>query len=79
LKFEVTRVNENRLDIEMSGKLDSTQMGHALDVLVGRAEGIENGRMLYEVVDYRLPSLGARRLEFSRLPRWRGLCMSSRQ
>lgn len=66
--FKVTRVSENRLDIEMSGKLDSEQMEIALDELVNKAEGIENGRMLYDVIDYHLPSLGAIRLEFSRLP-----------
>ncbi len=66
--FKVTRVGENRLDIEMSGKLDSAQMKTALDELVEKAEGIENGRLLYDVVDYHLPSLGAIGLEFSRLP-----------
>ena len=71
--FKVTRVGENRLDIEMSGKLDTVQMGKALDQLVDKAEGIENGRMLYDVIDYHLPSLGAIRLEFSRLPAMLGL------
>ena len=66
--FKITRVSENRLDIEMSGKLDTRQMEKALDELVENAEGIENGRMLYDVVDYHLPSLGAIGLEFSRLP-----------
>ena len=32
--FKVTRVNENRLDIVMSGKLNSEQMKNALDELV---------------------------------------------
>ena len=71
--FKVTRVNESRLDIEMSGKLNSEQMGNALDELVNKSEGIENGRMLYDVVDYHLPSLGAIGIEFSRLPSMLGL------
>jgi len=66
--FKVTRVNESRLDIVMSGKLDSAQMANVLDELVSKSEGIENGRMLYDVVDYHLPSLGAIGVEFSRLP-----------
>ncbi len=66
--FKVTRVNENRLDIEMSGKLDTEQMKKALDDLVSKSEGIEGGRMLYDVVDFHMPSLGAIGLEFSRLP-----------
>lgn len=71
--FKVTRANENRLDIEMSGKLNSEQMKNALDELVSKADGIENGRMLYDVVDYHLPSLGAIGIEFSRLPSMLGL------
>jgi hypothetical protein len=66
--FKVTRVDENRLDIEMSGKLNSEQMEKALDELIEKSEGIKNGRMLYDVVDYHLPSLSAIALEFSRLP-----------
>jgi len=71
--FKVTRVNENRLDIEMSGKLNSEQMENVLDELVNKSEGIEKGRMLYDVVDYHLPSLGAIVIEFSRLPSMLGL------
>jgi len=71
--FKVTRVGENRLDIEMSGKLDSAQMGKALDELVEKSAGIENGSMLYDVVEYHLPSLDAIVLEFSRLPSMFGL------
>lgn len=66
--FKITRVDENRLDIEMSGRLNSEQMETALDELVEKSEGIGKGRMLYDVVDYHLPSLGAIVIEFSRLP-----------
>ena len=71
--FKITRVSENRLDIEMSGKLDSVEMEKALDDLVEKSAGIENGKMLYDVVEYHLPSLGAIGLEFSRLPSMFGL------
>lgn len=66
--FKVKRLGENRLDIEMSGKLNSEQMEQVLDELIYSAQGIENGRMLYDVVDYQLPTLGAIRIEFSRMP-----------
>jgi hypothetical protein len=66
--IKITRSGENRLDIEMSGKLDADEMTKVLDELVSRSEGIENGQMLYDVVDYHLPSLGAIVIEFSRLP-----------
>jgi hypothetical protein len=71
--FQIERVSENRLDIEMSGKLDSEGMAAALDELVEKSEGIENGKMLYDVIDYQLPTLGAITLEFKRLPKMFGL------
>ncbi|TVZ42041.1 SpoIIAA-like protein [Alteromonadaceae bacterium 2753L.S.0a.02] len=64
----VERVADDRLDIAMSGKLDSDGMRVALDTLVESAEGIENGGMLFEVIEYNLPSLGAVAVELSRFP-----------
>jgi len=66
--FKVTQNGVNRLDIVMSGKLSSEDMKIALDELVSKSQTIENGNMLYDVVDYHLPSLGAIVIEFSRLP-----------
>ncbi len=66
--FKVSRVGENRLDIEMSGRLNSSEMEKALDELVAESEGIKNGQMLYDIIDYHLPSLKAIGIEFSRLP-----------
>ena len=40
----------------------------ALDELVSKSQNIENGKMLYDVIDFHLPSLGAIGIEFSRLP-----------
>ena len=57
----------------MSGKLDAEEMKIVLDELVSKSENIENGKMLYDVVDYHLPSLGAIGIEFSRLPSMFGL------
>jgi len=71
--FKVIQNGKNRLDIEMSGKLDTEEMKIALDELLSKSENIENGKMLYEVVDYHLPSLGAIGIEFSRLPSMFGL------
>jgi hypothetical protein len=66
--FKVTRTSENRLDLEMSGKLNAKEVKIALDELVSKSENIENGKMLYDVIDFRLPSLGAIAIEFSLLP-----------
>lgn len=66
--FKVEQNGTNRLDIQLSGKLDTEEMSIALDELVSKSENIENGKMLYDVVDFHLPSLGAIAIEFSRLP-----------
>jgi len=71
--FRVTQKGKNRLDIELSGKLNSDEMRVALDELVTRSKEIENGKMLYDVIDFHLPSLGAIVIEFSRLPSMFGL------
>jgi hypothetical protein len=71
--FKVKPKGNNRLDIELSGKLDTEEMKIALDELVRNSEIIENGKMLYEIIDFHLPSLGAIVIEFSRLPSMFGL------
>jgi hypothetical protein len=52
----------------MSGKLDVDDMMPMLDTLFQQAKGIENGRMLIDIENFELPSLGALRIELSRLP-----------
>jgi hypothetical protein len=71
--FRVTPNGANRLDIEFSGKLDSDDMKAAIDDMVGKAEDIEHGRMLYRIGDFKLPTLGAIGVELSRLPKLFGL------
>ena len=71
--FKVIRKGMNRLDIELSGTLNAEEMKIALDELVDKSKDIQNGKMLYEVVDFHLPSPGAIAIEFSRLPSMLGL------
>jgi hypothetical protein len=71
--FKIIPNSINRLDIEMCGKLNSEDMKIALDELISKSQNIENGRMLYEIIDFHLPSLGAIGVEFSRLPTMFGL------
>ena len=71
--FKVEKISDNRLDLELSGKLDSESMATALDEMVSKAEGIENGIMLYEIIDFHIPTLGAIGVEFSRFPSLFGL------
>ena len=71
--FKVIENGINRLDIEMSGKLDEESMKVALDDLVSKSKNIENGKMLYVIIDFQIPTLGAIGVEFSRLPSMLGL------
>ena len=71
--FTVTPNGPNRVDIEFGGKLDSDEMKIALDELVYQTKDIKNGRMLYRIDDFALPTLGAIGVELSRLPSLFGL------
>lgn len=71
--FKVIKKGMNRLDIEMSGKLNAEEMRAALDELVSKSKNVENGKMLYDIIDFHLPSLHAIVIEFSRLPSMFGL------
>ena len=57
--FTVKPNGPNRVDIEFSGKLDSDEMKAALDELVDKTQGVENGRMLYRVGEFKLPTISA--------------------
>jgi len=71
--FKVTENGTNRLDVEMSGRLDAESMKVALDELVSKSANISNGKMLYVIIDFQLPTLAAIGIEFSRLPSMFGL------
>jgi hypothetical protein len=73
LMFKVIPKGKNRLDIELSGKLNAEDMKIALDELVSKSKDVENGKMLYEIIDFNLPSLGAIAIELSRFPAMLGL------
>ena len=66
--FQVVPNGPNRIDITFGGKLDSDDMKVALDELSEKSAGIEHGRMLYRVNDFKVPTLGALAVELSRLP-----------
>ena len=66
--FHVTRIGDNRIDVDFSGKLDSNDMRFALDELLRKSEGIEHGRMLYRIGEFDLPTFGAMAVELARVP-----------
>ena len=66
--LDVTLRAPNRIDLDLSGKLDAEQMRAGLDALLEHAAGIEHGTILYRITDLKVPSLGSLMVELSRLP-----------
>lgn len=71
--LRVTKPSPNRVDIELSGTLDADAMRAALDDLIAKSEDVTNGKMLYTITDFSMPSLGAIGVELQRLPKLFGL------
>ena len=66
--LKITKQSADRVDIEMSGKIDAIEMAVALDGLIEQSQDVSNGRMLYTISDFSLPTLGAIGVEIARLP-----------
>ncbi len=71
--FRVTKPADNRLDIELEGTLEAETMRAALDELVHLSQDINEGRMLYTIRGFSMPTLGALGVEFGYLPKLFGL------
>ena len=71
--LNVSKLSANRLDIELSGALDADAMRSALDRLVEKSEGVTDGRMLYRISDFEMPTLGAMAVELYQMPKLLGL------
>lgn len=66
--FLITRKGPNRLDIDVSGKLDHAEMKRLLDELIAKSTDIEHGRMLYRINDFDFPTFRAIAVEISYIP-----------
>ena len=71
--FRISTVSSNRVDIELSGKLDAETMRKGLEDLVEQSEGIQYGTMLYTIKDFEVPSAGALGVELGYLPKLFGM------
>lgn len=69
----ITKSSPNRVDIDLNGGLDAEIMTAGLDDLIAKSEGVQQGRMLYRITDFAMPSLGALAVELTRLPKLFGL------
>jgi len=66
--MKVERSGKNRLDVVIAGKIDSDTMSEILQQLISESEGIQNGKMMFDIVDFQMPTLGAIMVELSRFP-----------
>lgn len=66
--FSIEKVSDDRVDIEIEGKIDSATMQDALTELFECSSGIEDGKMLYRIRNFEFPTLSAMKVELSRLP-----------
>lgn len=69
----ITKPSLNRLDIDFSGTMDAAMMRLALEDLLAESKGITNGRMLYRIPDFSMPTAGALAVELQMLPKLFGL------
>ncbi len=66
--FQIKPVGQNRIDIEMSGKMDSADMRSALANLEMKSGHIQHGKMLYFVHDFDMPTASAMGVELKQIP-----------
>ena len=66
--LSVTQVSENRLDIDIEGKVDAEQMTRVLDDYISSIEKHEHMQLLYRIRDLKFPTLGALGVKISHLP-----------
>ncbi len=71
--LKITKVSPQRIDVALSGSVDSIEMQTGLDQLIAEAAGMKNGRMLYRITNLELPTLGAIAVELGHLPSLFGL------
>ena len=71
--LKITKPSANRVDIELSGKIDSDEMARGLDDLLEKSQDVNSGIMLYRIVSFAFPDMGAIAVEMARLPKLFGL------
>lgn len=67
--FTITKPEPNRVDIAVSGELDSGAMDTGLRQLLTAADEVEDGRMLYTITSISMPTVGALGVELQYLPK----------
>jgi hypothetical protein len=65
--FQVTRVNDRRLDVVYSGKITEESFQLLVDHMFNASTGFKHGRVLYRLEDFHRPDWSALAAELSRI------------
>ncbi|AEI95191.1 MULTISPECIES: STAS/SEC14 domain-containing protein [Roseobacter] len=71
--LKISKLSADRLDLELSGALDREAMQAGLDDLIEQSKDITHGKMLYKVLDFEMPTMGALAVELRQMPKLFGL------
>lgn len=71
--LSISRPLADRLNLELSGALDTAAMQAGLDDLIEQSMDITHGKMLYKVLDFEMPTMGALAVELRQMPKLFGL------
>ncbi|MEE4189598.1 MAG: STAS/SEC14 domain-containing protein [Roseobacter sp.] len=71
--LKITKPSSDRLDVELSGVLTADTMREGLERFIEQSEDITNGRMLYTIPEFAMPTLGALAVEFQHIPKLFGM------
>lgn len=66
--LNIEKENESLIKLELNGQLDSNEMEIGLSQLIEETQNMKNGKMLYIIEDFEIPTMGALMVEFSKLP-----------
>jgi len=66
--LNIKKEGANQIMLELNGKLDSKEMEQGLDQLIEVTKGMQDGKMLYIIENFEMPTIGAIMIEFSKLP-----------
>ena len=71
--FTVTGVSDNRIDLNIQGKITGPEMASGLTELLALSDDFENGVMLYRIEGFKWPTFNALMAEAIRIPKLFGL------
>jgi len=67
--LNVSKPSANRLDLDLTGKIDADAMRAGLETLLAQSEGMSGGTMLYRIADFEMPTPGALVVELQLMPK----------